>query len=84
MAGTRFFFVPVGKDQPFPFDKDSIGLNHLAFAIPTLADLETIHAQLEAASIKNSGIKIDPHGQKDYIWLDDPDGQRIEFYLRPA
>ena len=83
VGATLLFFTTVTQPQSTPFDKDKIGLNHLAFAIPTLAELETIATQLDAANIQHSGIAIDPHGQKEYIWLNDPDGQRIEFYLRP-
>jgi hypothetical protein len=43
-----------------------------------------IEAQLGSAGISHSGIKIDHYGQKEFIWLDDPDGMRVEFYLRPA
>jgi glyoxylase I family protein len=27
-------------------------------------------------------IKIDHYGLTEFIWLDDPDGNRIEYYLR--
>lgn len=26
--------------------------------------------------------KIDKYGKKEFIWFDDPDGARLEFYLR--
>ncbi len=83
VGSTRLFFTTVAQPQSVPFDKDNIGLNHLAFAIPTLTELEAISTQLDAANIKHSGIAIDKHGNQQYIWLDDPDSQRIEFYLRP-
>jgi glyoxylase I family protein len=78
---TRLFFT-LAPSQPEAFDKDKIGLNHLAFSTQTLAELETIATQLTASGIEHSGIKLDPHGQKNYIWLNDPDGFRVEFYLR--
>jgi len=31
---------------------------------------------------ENSGIILDKYKQREYIWLDDPDGIRQEFYLR--
>lgn len=59
----------------------------LAFEIQsnvrTLEDLRGIQEQLSRAGIRNSGIQKDRYGQKEFIWLDDPDNMRIEFYVRP-
>jgi len=35
---------------------------------------------LTSNQIAHSGI--DRYGLKEFLWLDDPDGMRIEFYLR--
>jgi len=83
MAGeTRLFFTASTEPKTQPYDKEKVGLNHLAFGVHTRAELETIESKLNASGIAHSGIKIDQYGQKDYIWLDDPDGLRVEFYLR--
>jgi glyoxylase I family protein len=82
MAGNTRLFFTIADPARAPYDKEQTGLNHLAFAIPTLEDLQIIQTQLNAASITNSGIQIDQYGLKEFIWLDDPDGLRIEFYLR--
>ncbi len=37
---------------------------------------------LTSNQIAHSGIVIDSYGLKEFLWLDDPDGMRIEFYLR--
>jgi glyoxylase I family protein len=79
---TRIFFVPAAQTEP-AFDKQRIGLNHLAFGVRTLDELGQIEQQLNSADIHHSGIQIDRHGGKEYIWIDDPDGFRVEFYLRP-
>jgi len=79
---TRLFFVDT--DNPGAYDKEKIGLNHLAFGVRSLDELHEIKLQLEEAGIANSGIKVDHYGLKEFIWLDDPDGMRIEFYLRPS
>jgi glyoxylase I family protein len=52
--------------------------------VRTLEELKSIRGQLDSAGISHSGIKIDHYGRKEFIWLDDPDGMRIEFYLRPC
>ena len=82
VGGTRLFFTAVTTPATHPHDKDEVGLNHIALGVPTLPDLQAISTQLDSADIAHSGIKIDPHGGKEYIWLNDPDGFRVEFYLR--
>ena len=82
VGGTRLFFTAVTAPATHPYDKDEVGLNHIALGVPTLPDLQAISTQLDSADIAHSGIKIDPHGGKEYIWLNDPDGFRVEFYLR--
>jgi glyoxylase I family protein len=82
VGDTLLFFTTSVESQTGTYDKEKIGLNHLAFGVRTLTELEAIQLQLESFEIAHSGIKIDSYGQKEYIWLDDPDGLRIEFYLR--
>ena len=64
-------------------DKDKGGLNHLAFGVRTGNELREFKKILNEAEIKNSGIKIDKYVSKEFIWFDDPDGIRLEFYCRP-
>ena len=79
---TRLFFTsPHGTFEER--DKDRGGLNHLAFGVNTVEELRAFEEVLNKASIKNSGVKIDKHGGKDYIWFDDPSGFRVEIYCRP-
>ena len=81
---TRLFFTRCDQIQSGPYAKEEVGLNHLAFGVRTLEELQVIQAQLGRAGIPNSDIKKDRYGQKEFIWLDDPDGMRVEFYLRTA
>ncbi len=81
---TRVFFTLCEQPEPEPYAKEEVGLNHLAFGVRTLEELQAIQEQLGRAGIPNSGIKIDRYGQKEFIWLDDLDNMRVEFYLRPA
>jgi glyoxylase I family protein len=83
VGDTRLFFTTSTEASSAVYNKEMIGLNHLAFGILTLAELQTLEQQLNAAGITHSGIKLDQYGLKEFIWLDDPDGMRIEFYLRP-
>lgn len=82
MTGETRLFFTIADPAKAAYDKEQTGLNHVAFAIPTLEDLQTIQTQLNTANIPHSGIQIDQYGLKEFIWLDDPDGLRIEFYLR--
>lgn len=79
---TRLFFTLCNRSEPEPYDKENVGLNHLAFGVRTLEELQAIEAQLNRSGISHSGIELDRYGQKEFIWLDDPNGMRIEFYLR--
>lgn len=81
---TLIFFTLCERRQLGRYEKEEVGLNHLAFGVRTLEELQTIQKQLDSAGISNSGIKKDRYGNREFIWLDDPDKMRVEFYLRPA
>jgi glyoxylase I family protein len=83
VGNTRLFFTRCHGHPAGPYDKERVGLNHFALGVRTLEDLKKIEAQLDAAGIAHSGIKLDPYGSKEFIWMDDPDGLRLEFYMRP-
>jgi catechol-2,3-dioxygenase len=65
------------------YDKERIGLNHLAFGVRSLQELRKLLNHLNDAGLQNSGVKIDHYGNREFIWLDDPSGFRVEFYCRP-
>jgi glyoxylase I family protein len=83
VGGTRMFFTLSEQTDFGTYNKERIGLNHIAFGVRTLAELEGIRSQLDSSKVSHSGIKLDQYGSKEFIWLDDPDGLRLEFYLRP-
>jgi glyoxylase I family protein len=41
-----------------------------------------LFSQDRKKAILHSGINIDSHSQREKIWLNDPDGIRLEFFLR--
>jgi len=83
IGDTKIFFgLPYGDFQPY--DKDKYGINHLAFGVRTIEELKELESKLNDANIKNSGIQIDKWGKKEFIWFDDPDEYRLEFYCRPV
>lgn len=81
---TKLFLVrpygqlPIG-DQ---FNANRIGLEHLAFGVQSLNDLNDIETHLNSEGISHSGVHIDSHSHREKIWLNDPDGIRLEFFLR--
>ncbi|MEK6847000.1 MAG: VOC family protein [Nanoarchaeota archaeon] len=79
---TKFFITYPYKKNPKKFDKHNLGLNHIAFGVNKLQKLKEMQKVLDKNNIKNSGIKIDKYGKKEFIWFDDPDKIRLEFYLR--
>jgi glyoxylase I family protein len=82
VGDTRLFFTRSNGHQEGQYEKEKVGLNHLAFGVRTIEDLQSIEAELNGIGICHSGIRLDEYGSKEFIWLDDPDGMRIEFYLR--
>ncbi|HXW93074.1 MAG TPA: VOC family protein [Terriglobales bacterium] len=84
VGDTRLFFTRCHEQTAATYDKERVGLNHFALGVRTLGELTRIQTQLDTAGIAHSGIKIDSYGGKQFVWMDDPDGLRVEFYLRPG
>ena len=79
---ARIFFTWSPRPAPHAYDKEAIGLNHIAFGVRSVAELQMVKTQLDDAGVAHSGIKMWKDGTTPYIWLDDPDGIRVEFWVR--
>ncbi len=79
---VKLFLTYPYKKSIRAFDKHNIGLNHIAFGARSLTELKRFERVLNKAKIKHSGIQIDKYSKKEFIWFDDPDIIRLEFYLR--
>lgn len=77
-----FFALPFKTLKRNTFDRNRIGLNHLAFGVRTVRDLKRWEKKIANTGIQHSGIIKDRYKTREYIWFDDPDGIRQEFYLR--
>lgn len=82
IGDTKIFFGLAYGDFE-KSDKDKSSLNHIAFGVRSTEELKEFEKTLNDAGIKNSGILIDKYGNKEFIWFDDPNGYRLEFYCRP-
>ena len=80
-AGTLLGLRPVapGGDA---FDEDRVGLDHLAFALPSRAELETAVGVLDELGIAHSGLK--DLGRLLILEFRDPDGVALELSAPPS
>ncbi len=82
VGGTKLFFgLPYQKSND-RYDRDAHGLNHWAIGLEERWELEEADKRLTAAGIRHSPIQPCKQSGLDMTWFDDPDGMRVEFYLR--
>lgn len=63
------------------FDPHRVGLDHVALACGSEAELERVAAALNEAGVENTGVKLDPTLGKKYVAFKDPDRIAWEFYM---
>jgi len=63
------------------FNAFRVGLDHLALACTTEAELERVATALSEAGVENTGVKTDPTLNKKYVAFKDPDRIAWELYL---
>jgi glyoxylase I family protein len=80
-VGETTLFLGLPHKKGNKFNANAVGLNHVAFGVKSLKELKQLEGKLKKAKIKNSGVKINKYSQREYIWFDDPDGIRLEFFL---
>jgi len=62
------------------FDPHRVGLDHVSFAVATVAKLEQMQKRLDAAKIPNDGVHDEPALNAKGLVFYDPDGIAIELY----
>lgn len=82
VGGTKLFFGLPYKGSSGSYDRDAHGLNHWAIGLEERRELEEADRRLTSSRINHSSIQKCKHSGLDYIWFNDPDGMRVEFYLR--
>jgi glyoxylase I family protein len=74
-AGQLLGLRPVAHPSD-RFDEDRVGLDHVSFALRTLADLEEAVATLDAAGVAHEPVK--DIGGLSILEFRDPDGNALE------
>jgi catechol 2,3-dioxygenase-like lactoylglutathione lyase family enzyme len=71
---------------PHPEDKTfsplNIGLDHIALTCETALELNQFADGLTSSGVENTGVKMDPVLQKQYVAFKDPDRIQWEFYMK--
>lgn len=81
--GTFQLWVAQSGKNSASFNSESIGLNHWAFKVTSVRELEEIAQELkkQGISMEDNGITDDGYGGTG-IFTHDPDGMKVEFHLR--
>ena len=83
-AGSTVIGVRGPEEKTPPGDVFSpfrVGLDHLALGCEDEAELRRVAQALEDAGIWNTGVKLDPTLNKNYVAFKDPDRISWEFYM---
>jgi catechol-2,3-dioxygenase len=64
------------------FSEFRLGLDHVAFAVDSRADLEKWQSKLDEIGVKHGGIVDAPYGSG--LSFRDPDGNALEFFAPPS
>jgi glyoxylase I family protein len=68
-----------------PFDEHRTGLDHVAFAVPTVADVEAFRQRFEELGVHHSDVRaVGNAGQGAAITLRDPDNIQLEVFAQPS
>lgn len=65
------------------FDPHRVGLDHLAIACSRMDELRRVASGLARAGVPNTGVKVDPTLNREYVAFKDPDGIAWEYYMAP-
>ncbi len=89
LENDQLFAFPVGSvfivfkkaDDNTKFNPFTIGTDHLAIACESEEELNRVSKGLSDAKVENTGVKLDPTLQKQYVAFKDPDRIQWEFYM---
>jgi glyoxylase I family protein len=64
------------------FNERQVGLDHLAFAVESQADLEAWAARFDELGVTHSGVSVTPVTGSALIAFRDPDNIQLEMYVQ--
>ena len=79
-VGIPCWFVQWEKDKNDRFDEKRVGLDHIAFKLETLDELQKVIAKLNKMKVPNVGLERFA-GKYPYIAFRDPDNIQTEFFI---
>lgn|SRR3989344_677799 len=80
-VGIPCWFVQWEKQYPNDrFDERRVGLDHVAFQLKTLDELEVMINRLNTMGVKNAGLQRFA-GKYPYVAFRDPDNIQTEFFI---
>ena len=66
-----------------PFDEQRTGLDHVAFAVPTVTDIEAFKRRFEQLGVHHSDVRaVGNDGRGAAITLRDPDNIQLEVFAQ--
>jgi len=68
-------------DADSEFSERRTGIDHLAFGVRSMDELEAWVARLDAAGVPHNGIQVTPSTGFTLVAFRDPDGIQLELYL---
>lgn len=86
LAGTTACAVrgpEAGTSPADRFDPFRVGLDHIALGCDDTAELMRVAAALAESRIENTGVKLDPVLNRQYVAFKDPDRIAWELYMAP-
>lgn len=83
LAGETPMALRAGETPPGDrFDPHRVGLDHVALACDDEAELTRLAGVLDEAGFWNTGVKTDDALGKRYVAFKDPDGIKLELYMK--
>ena len=83
VGSTRIVLKPPldGSEKDDRFSEHRIGVDHIAFEVPDLSELEKARTALADAGIHTQGIQWEPSLNKEFVCFRDPDNIQWEFFV---
>ena len=79
-VGIPVWFVQWQKKLVDRFNERRVGLDHIAFEVKNIGDLEKVETKLTQMKVKHAGIERFA-GKYPYIAFRDPDNIQTEFFI---